>query len=145
YRRAAWILDDNRCVGEKTSDGERHRDAVIAERIDRTSMESLSSRNKQSIRVFIDHSTKSAQVGRNSENAVALFYAQFTGIANSNALLCAGSEDGDDRNFIDNVRNPSASDVHSENFGTLHDDVADRLASGLSDPLRRDVRSKLLQ
>src|SRR5208337_969345 len=67
--------------------GERHSDAVIAERIEFRAVHMLAARNPHSIGPLFDFRPHFSQIGSDGRNAVRLFHAQFPGIANFEAAV----------------------------------------------------------
>ena len=133
---ALGVLDDGFAFREKACYGESHGDAVVAVAIDHGGVQRLPTFDFHAVFELLDLGSHSAEVVDDGGDAVGFFDAEFLGVADDGATLGQCCRNGDDWNFIDEVR-----DFIDENRGTgeggaVEFDVADGFACGLVNDFR---------
>ena len=99
---------------------------MIAEGIHRGAVQALASGNEQSVRILFHRGAQRPQISGDGMNPITLLGAQLRGVAKANSVLSSSSENGENRNFIDNIGNPGSANVHPRNVGAFRTDVSDR-------------------
>ncbi len=103
-------VDAALACGPQGRDGKGHGDAMISAGIDLGSVKFLSAANIKSVFELFHLGAHGAQIRSNKGDAVRLLDAQLFSVANANALPGVGSDGGQHRQLVDQLRSESAGD-----------------------------------
>jgi len=129
--RAFRIANLRRTVRTKRGHSEGHRYAVITVRFDfrAAQLAGPAACDFQPVGTFFDLRAHAPQIFRQSGDAVALFYAQFCGVANFDPRLGERTERRQHRQFVNDQRYLRAFDDSALQLCALHRDVTDDFSS----------------
>jgi len=102
---AGGVFDEGAAFGEEAEDGGGHGDAMVAVAFDLSSDKSAAALDEKAIRFFFDGNAEEAKVLSNDGEAIAFFVAEFTGVTDFGDSIGESSGGGENRNFIDEIRN----------------------------------------
>ena len=131
---AGGVLDEGAAFGEEAEDSSGHGDAMVAVAFDLGSDKSATAFDEEAVRLFFDGNTEEAKVLSDDGEAIAFFVAKFAGVADFGDSFGESGGGGENRNFVDKIRNFFAGDGGGlEGSVALDGDGAERFGGGLLD------------
>src|ERR1700736_3241605 len=94
-------------------DGEGHGDSVVGAGVDLCAVEALVAGDFEAVFVFGEGSSHGLEVFGYEGDAVRLFDAEFSGVADGDAVGGVGGDGGEDWELIDDLGGEGSADVHA--------------------------------
>src|SRR5579871_3205136 len=145
HTRTFRVANRRWTFGRECGNGTRHRDAMIAVRLDfgAAQFSGGAAGDFQSVRTLFHRRAHPPQILNQHRDAVAFFYAQFAGVANFNSLFRVRAKRGEHRQFINHERNRIAGNYAAFQRGAFHGEVADHFAMRALHGLNLNARAHL--
>ena len=102
---AGGVFDESAAFGEEAEDSGGHGDAMVAVAFDLGSDKSAAALDEEAIRFFFDGNAEEAKVLSDDGKAIAFFVTEFAGVANFGDSFGESGGGGENRNFVDEIRN----------------------------------------
>jgi len=102
---AGGVFDEGAAFGEEAEDSGRHGDAMVAVAFDLSSDKSAAALDEEAVRLFFDGDAEEAKVLSDDGEAIAFFVAEFAGVTDFGGSFGESGGGGENRNFVDEIRN----------------------------------------
>jgi hypothetical protein len=102
---AGGVLDEGAAFGEEAEDSSGHGDAMVAVAFDLGSDKSATAFDEEAVRLFFDGNTEETKVLSDDGEAIAFFVAEFAGVTDFGDSFGESGGGGENRNFVDEIRN----------------------------------------
>jgi len=102
---AGSVFDEGAAFGEEAEDGGGHSDAMVAVAFDLGSDKSATALDEEAVGFFFDGNAKETEVLGDDGETIAFFVAEFAGVTDFGDSFGESGGGGENRNFVDEVRN----------------------------------------
>ena len=99
------VFDEGAAFGEETEDSGGHSDAMVAMAFDLSSDKCATALDEEAVRLFFDGNPEEAKVLSDDGKAIAFFVAEFAGVTDFGGSFGESGGGGENRNFVDEIRN----------------------------------------